>query len=328
MQDGTSRPKLDDVLWILSRIGSARYLNRFLVEAVIYAQRSPIRKAAIPMNQKTRPILEIALSCMIWSFSGVLSKSVPWNALSIVGFRSLIAVILLGIYRRSFRPVLTRGTWIGAGAVVTTGVLFIFANKLTSAANAIVLQYAMPIFIILHSVIFRHKRPSTLELVTVLTAAAGITLCFAQGFQGGGMLGNLLSLTSAVTYAVMFLAGQRNDCDALSFTYLGALLGCTLLVFMPFDSAIRANPIDWVYASLMGVCLGLGYLFFSAGMRNGISPLSAAIIANVEPILNPTWCFLFLGEQPGNLTLAGTIIVLAVVSGYTILSSKTAIRSS
>ncbi len=273
-----------------------------------------------------KAILQIALACTIWSFAGVLSKKVPWNAISIVGFRSLIAVILIGISRRSFRPKLTRGTWIGAGAVLATAILFIFANKLTSAANAIVLQYAMPIFVILYFVIFRHKRPSRLELGTVMAAGVGILLCFWQGFQSGGMLGDLLSLASAVTYAVMFLAGQRDDCDTSSFTYLGALIGCALLLFMPFDPAIRANPLEWSMAALMGVCLGLGYIFFSAGMKGGISPVSAAIVANVEPILNPTWCFLFLGEWPGGLTLSGAAIVLLVVFAYTFLSSRSYTR--
>ena len=142
------------------------------------------------------------------------------------------------------------------------------------------------------------------------------------------MLGDLLSLTSAVTYSVMFLAGQRDDCDALSYTFLGALIGCALLLFMPFDPAIRANPLEWLMAGLMGVCLGLGYIFFSAGMRGGVSPLSAAIVANVEPILNPTWCFLFLGEWPGLLTLSGAAIVLVVVFVYTLLSSRTEARTA
>lgn len=280
------------------------------------------------MQQKTKAILQIALACTLWSFAGLLAKKVPWNAISIVGFRSIIALLLVGINRRSFRPKLTTGTWIGASAVLATATLFIFANKLTSAANAIVLQYAMPIFVILYSVIFRKKRPSRLELGTVLAAGAGILLCFAQGLQGGGMLGDLLSLTSAVTYAGFFLAGQRDDCDALDFTYLGALIGCALLLFMPFDPAIRANPMEWFMAALMGLCLGFGYIFFSAGMRGGISPLSAAIVANVEPILNPTWCFLFLGEWPGLLTLSGAVIVLVVVFVYTLLSSRAEARSA
>ena len=280
------------------------------------------------MQPKTKAILQIALACTLWSFAGVLAKKVPWDAISIVGFRSIIALLLVGISRRSFRPKLTKGTWIGAIAVLTTAILFIFANKRTSAANAIVLQYAMPIFVILYSVIFRRKRPSRLELGTVIAASAGIILCFAQGLQGGGMLGDLMSLLSAVTYSVMFLAGQRDDCDALSYTFLGALIGCALLLFMPFDPAIRANPVEWLMAGLMGVCLGFGYIFFSAGMRGGISPLSAAIVANVEPILNPTWCFLFLGEWPGYLTLAGALIVLVVVSVYTILSSRTEARAA
>ena len=289
--------------------------------------KSSIREKVETMQPKTKAILQIALACTLWSFAGLLSKMVPWNALSIVGFRALVAVILVGIYRRDFRPKLSKGTWIGAGGVLTTAILFIFANKLTSAANAIVLQYAMPIVVILYSVVFRKKRPSRLETGTVLAAGAGILLCFAQGLKGGGMLGDLLSLLSAVTYAVMFLAGQREDCDALSYTYLGALAGCALMLFMPFDPAVSANPLEWLMAGLMGVCLGFGYIFFSAGMRSGISPLTAAIVANVEPILNPTWCFLFLREWPGYLTLSGALIVLIVVSVYTILSSRTQARA-
>ncbi len=274
------------------------------------------------MKRETKAVLQIALACAIWSFSGLLSKLVPWNALSIVGFRSLIAALILGACRRNFRPRLTKGTWLGAGSVLATAILFIYATKLTSAANAIVLQYAMPVFVILYAAVFQHRRPSALQLWTVLAVAAGVTLCFAQGFQGGGMFGDLMSFVSAATYAVMFLAGQRDDCDALSYTYLGALIGCALLLFMPFDPAIRPNLKEWGLAALMGVCLGLGYLSFSAGMRNGVSPLSAAIVANVEPILNPTWCFIFLREWPGYLTLAGAALVLAAVSVYTILSSR------
>jgi drug/metabolite transporter (DMT)-like permease len=77
-------------------------------------------------------------------FCGDSGQEVPWNAFPSWAFRSLIAVILVGISRRSFRPKLTKGTWIGACAVLATATLFIFANRLTSAANAIVLQYASP----------------------------------------------------------------------------------------------------------------------------------------------------------------------------------------
>jgi drug/metabolite transporter (DMT)-like permease len=279
------------------------------------------------MKRETKAVVQIALACGIWSFSGLLSKLVPWDALSIVGFRSLIAALILGAFRRDFRPRLTIGTWLGAGSVLATAILFIYATKLTSAANAIVLQYAMPVFVILYEAVFRRRRPGALQLWTVLAVACGVTLCFAQGFKGGGMLGNVLSFISAATYAVMFLAGQRDDCDALSYTYLGALIGCALLLFMPFDPAIRPNLKEWGLAALMGVVLGLGYLAFSAGMLSGVSPLSAAIVANVEPILNPTWCFLFLDEWPGYLALAGAVVVLAAVSLYTILSSRAAMQT-
>ncbi|HIU34863.1 MAG TPA: DMT family transporter [Candidatus Pullichristensenella excrementigallinarum] len=269
-----------------------------------------------------RGILEIVLSCASWSFAGLLSKFLPWNGLSISGVRALVAVLILGLYRKSFRPRLTRGCWLGAFGVVSTSVIFIFANKLTSAANAIVLQYAMPAVVIVYTAIARRRLPGLLDVGTVLVVLVGVTLCFCQAFESGGMLGNILALITAGTFAVVFLAGQREDCDALSYAYLGNLVAMLLIFYIPLDQGFTWEPIHWLTALAMGLCLGLGYLFFGMGMRDGVSSTMAAIVANVEPVLSPTWCFLFLGEKPGPLTIVGAAIVLVAVTCYTILASK------
>ena len=264
----------------------------------------------------------ILLACVCWSFGGLLSKLIPWNALTIAGFRALIAAIVLGAARKSYRPSNTFGTWLGAFGVMSTSVLFIFANKLTSAANAIVLQYAMPVVVILFEAVVRHRKPSKLDVVSVLVVLAGVILCFCQGLSGGGMLGNVLALGSAFIYAIVYLAAHRADCDALSYSYQGNLVAALLVLYMPFDQGVTADAGHFIAALGMGVCLTLGYLFFSFGMRRGVSAVTAAIVSNIEPILNPTWCFLFLGENPGPLSIAGAAIVLAAVTGYTILSSR------
>lgn len=227
------------------------------------------------------------------------SKLVPWNALTIAGFRALIAAIVLGAVRKSYRPANTFGTWLGAFGVMATSVLFIFANKLTSAANAIVLQYAMPVVVILFEAVVQHKKPSKLDAVSVLVVLLGVVLCFCQGLSGGGMLGNALAIGSAFTFAIVYLAARRPDCDALSYSYQGNLIAALLVLYMPFDAGVTANAGHFIAALGMGACLTLGYLFFSAGMRQGVSPVTAAIVSNIEPILNPTWCFLFLGKTPG-----------------------------
>jgi drug/metabolite transporter (DMT)-like permease len=259
------------------------------------------------MQNKRFPVVWIMLACVAWSFAGVLSKFVPWNALTLTGFRALVAAVILGLSRKSFRVVNTFGTWLGAFGVLTTSTLFIFANKLTSAANAIVLQYAMPI---------------RLDAAAVVVVTLGVVLCFFQGLSGGGMLGNALALLSAVTYATIYLAARRKDCDVLGYSYQGNLLAAVLVLFMPFDRGVGAVPVHFVAALGMGLCLTAGYLCFSRGMRAGVTPTTAAIASNIEPILNPTWCFLFLGEDPGPLTIAGALVVLFAVTAYTVIGAR------
>jgi drug/metabolite transporter (DMT)-like permease len=274
------------------------------------------------MQNKRFPVVWIMLACVAWSFAGVLSKFVPWNALTLTGFRALVAAVILGLSRRSFKVVNTFGTWLGALGVLTTSTLFIFANKLTSAANAIVLQYAMPIVVVLFEAVALKKRPRRLDAAAVVVVTLGVVLCFFQGLSGGGMLGNALALLSAVTYATIYLAARRKDCDVLGYSYQGNLLAAVLVLFMPFDRGVGAVPVHFVAALGMGLCLTAGYLCFSRGMRAGVTPTTAAIASNIEPILNPTWCFLFLGEDPGPLTIAGALVVLFAVTAYTVIGAR------
>ena len=273
------------------------------------------------MRSDRSSIACILLACVCWSFGGLLSKLIPWSAVSIAGFRALVAALALGAARRSYRLVNTPGTWLGALGVMGTSLLFIFANKLTSAANAIVLQYAMPVVVILFQAVVMHRRPSRLDAAAALAVLAGVVLCFCQGLSGGGMAGNLLALGSAFTYAIVYLAAHRPDCDVLSYAYQGNLVASLLALYIPFDPAVSASgPMDYLAALGLGLCLALGYLFFNAGMRHGVSPITAAIVSNIEPILNPTWCFFFLGEDPGLLSIIGAAVVLTAVTAYTILS--------
>ena len=254
-----------------------------------------------------------------FSFSGILSKLTTWSPLTVVAGRGLLAAIILGIARRSFKPKLGRGEWIGAIGLCGTGLLFMFANRLTTLANAIVLQYAMPIFVVLYCALVKREKPQKVELFAVIVMISGVCLCFAEGLGGGSILGDALALLSSVTYAALFLSARYGDCDSLDMVYLGQLMACCFLVFIPFDSGFSFTIQNLLVWLAMGTCLGVGYLLFALGMKGGISPLSAAVIANVEPVLNPTWAFLVLGENPGTLAIIGACIVLAAATMYSLL---------
>ena len=268
------------------------------------------------------PALLVALAGVCWSFAGVLSRFTAWNAFTLTGFRSIVAVLLLGAVRKTFRPRNTLWNWLGALGVAATSALFMTANKLTSAANAIVLQYAMTAIVIVVQIAFFRVRPRRLDVAAAVLVMAGVVLCFCQGLSSGRFLGDLVAFGSAFTWAGVFLAARMPGVDSLSYAYQGNLIACLFLLCMPFDPAVGAGGVGGALVPLaMGLCLGLGYVCFALGMRTGISPTVAAVVANIEPVLNPLWVLIFLGEAPGALSLLGAALVLVTVTVYSLCGS-------
>ena len=274
-------------------------------------------------DAQKRAALLVALAGACWSFAGLLSRFTTWSGFSLAGYRATIAVLLLGIIRKSFRPRNTLWNWIGALGVASTATLFMISNKLTSAANAIVLQYAMTAIVIVVQIVFFKVRPRRMDVGAAALVLLGVVLCFCQGLGRGQFLGDLLAFASAFTWAMVFLAAQMPGVDSLSYAYQGNLLAGLFLLYMPFDPAVRASaPVEWIVPTAMGLCLGLGYICFTRGMRAKLSPTVASIVANVEPVLNPLWVLIFLGEAPGMLSFLGAAVVLVTVTVYSLRSAK------
>ena len=264
--------------------------------------------------------LQVALGATFWSFAGVLGKWLSWNAFTINGLRSLVAAILMGVARRSFKVRLTRGTLLGALGVMLTSMLYMAAMKLTTSANAIVLQYAAPAFVILFCWLFYGQRPSLRSIVTAALIMLGVVLCFADRMGGGQLLGNLLALLSAVTFALVFFCARMPDANPSDYSYLGLLLCVPSAAYGFWDPAMSARPTEWLAVLGLGVCLAGGYYFISAAMGK-VSPIFTVLLSNLEPVLNPIWVALFLpglGETPGPLALLGAAIVLVTAAAYSL----------
>ena len=273
-------------------------------------------------NDQGKGAIYIILASVAWSFAGVLSKWAPWSAFSLVGARALVTVIVFGISRKSFKPVFSKGTWLGAIGVALTSALFIIANKLTTAANAIVLQYAMPIVVILGSWIFWGQKPGKVDVTAMLLTLGGVVLCFVGGFGRGSLLGDSIALFTAFTFALVFFAARLPDTDPMNYTFLGNLICSLFLFYIPFDPHFVINAQALLSALAMGICLAGGYYFFTAGMRSKVHPVTASIVANVEPVLNPFWTFLFLGENPGPYSVIGAALVILSVSVYGVVKAR------
>ncbi len=261
--------------------------------------------------------LQVALAAVSWSFAGVFSKSIPWSSVTQNGFRSLVAALLLALARGGFKVNLTRGNVLGALGVALTGVLFLWATKLTTAANAIVLQYAMPAFVILFCWLFYHQRPSRFSLIIAACIMLGVVLCSWQGLAGGNPLGDALAVLAGVTFALVFFCARMPGADSRDYSYLGVLFCAPTALYGFLDPAMTLEPRHWLMAAGMGVCLAGGYFFISKSM-NRVSPVTAALLSNLEPILNPVWVFLFVGEKPGPLTVLGAAVVLISATVYAI----------
>lgn len=275
-------------------------------------------------KQSLRGALLVLISAVFWSFSGVLSKSLAWNSFSKSSVRAVVAVLILAAYRKSFKVKLTKGVVIGALGVTLTSLTYMTALNFTTSANAIVLQYAMPLFVVIINFFFFRIKPHAGELISVALVFAGVILCCASNMAEGGF-GNICALVSALTYSAVFLASGIKGTSALDYTYLGNLLSLSWLFTVFTDKNVyfdAAHLNDWLLVLLMGVSLGLGYLFLSLGLKTA-TPITAAILENAEPVLNPIWVALVIHEVPGTLALIGSAIVLITVTVYSCLGGRT-----
>ena len=276
------------------------------------------------MNQSRIGAVQVAIGAIFWSFAGVLGKWIPWNALTTNGARSLIAVILLGLARGSFRVHFSKGNILGAVSVMLTSMLYMGAIKLTTSANAIVLQYAAPAFVILLCWLFYGQKPTRRSLLAAALIMLGVLLCFADKMGGGSTLGNILALLSAVTFALVFFCARMPDTNPSDYSFLGLILCTPSLLFAFGDPAFSLQPFCLLAAFGLGVCLAGGYYFVSAAM-NKVSPIAAVLLSNLEPVLNPIWVALFLpelGEVPHGLSLIGAAIVLITAAVYSLTGEK------
>ena len=264
-------------------------------------------------GERYKAIGFLIVTAILWSSGGLLIKWVSWNPIAIAGARSAIAVlVLLAVLRR---PHLT---WSfaqigGAIAYAASVILFVSATKLTTAANAILLQYTAPIYIALFGAWFLGERATRLDWITIFVVIGGMVLFFLDDLTTGGFWGNVCAISSGVTFAsfILFMRKQKSD-SPLESVLLGNIL--TALIGFPFMFEAMPSASSWVGLMLSGVLqLGLSHVLYATAIKH-VTALEAILISVIEPILNPVWVLLIMGETPGPWALLGGFIVLVSVT--------------
>ena len=274
------------------------------------------------MEQKKGLLLIFAAS-VLFSLGGLLIKVIPWQALSINSWRCGISVCILLLFAKvtGKKLKLTPGVLAGAAAMCLTVSSYALANKLTTAANAILIQFTNPVFVILFLWLFFHEKPKKLDIITCMVVFGGIACFFLDGLSAGNLLGNAVALFSGLCYAWVFLLNKIPGGDPLYST----ILGHAMCVLIGLPSAVRETEYSGqivLCAILMGVFqLGLAYLCFTIGIRTA-PPVSASLVSGIEPILNPVLVAIVLGESLSGLALLGGGIVFISIMIYNILTVR------
>ena len=270
-----------------------------------------------------RGVLCVFLASVFFSTGGVLVKLVPWSALAINGARNLIAAAVIGIFLlvTRHRLVFSRRVLVGAAALIGVTTLFTAANKLTTAANAIVLQFTAPVFVILFMLIFCRERPKRADVLACAAVLFGVILFFADGVRSGGLWGDAAALLSGVCYAGVFMMNAGERADALSSCFLGQLAAGVLLSPLCLRETDFSAPTLAAVLALGVVQVGLAYILLSLGIRH-IRPVTASLITGLEPIMNPLRAALFAGETISPLAAAGAVVVVGSVLVYNVWAAR------
>lgn len=250
-------------------------------------------------------------------------KLIPWNGMSINGGRNLIALLVIGAYLLLTKHPLRFNRYIALGAVCVSGtnILFCIANKMTTAANAIVLQFTAPIFVLLLSMAIWKKKPKKLDIITCAIVLAGVVCFFLDSLEMGGMLGNVLALISGLTYAGVFLLNEMPDSDPICSVFWGDVI--SVLTGLPFLLRETAfTPTALTSLVILGAFqVGLAYILICIGLKT-TPPVTASLISGIEPVLNPILVAVFYHETIGTMALLGAVIVIGSVVVYNALEAR------
>jgi len=280
-----------------------------------------------PAHRKSVGLLLI--TALGWSLGGVLMKLVDWPPLAVGGGRALVAaVFLLIVGGRGLRF-----TWSPlqlATALAYTGctILFAAATKLTTAANAVLLQYTAPVWVALFGAWLLQEKATRADWWTMAAAFIGMAMFLYDGLRINDLAGILLAIASGVSFAAMILLlRQQRAVSTIEPVIIGNLLG--FLIGLP---SICAAP--WPDQRSIGALLVLGvfqlgipYLLYARAIRH-VTALEAVLIPVIEPILNPVWVMLVIGEKPSPLAFLGGAIVLGAVTWRAIDSVRGRARSA
>ena len=270
---------------------------------------------------RLRAIVLLLLTALLWSTSGLFVKLLHWDPLSIFSARGIVAGVVFLIWLRRVPLRITPFLAAGAAGYMGAQFLFIFSTRLTTAANAIFLQYTAPIYVIIFGVWFLGERPRRIDWITMVVIFAGMMLFFGQGLTFEGFYGNLAAILGGVALAAMIVSTRaQKDSQPAQIFLIGSCLGG--LIGLPSVLQETWSLTDLAIIAYLGIFqTGLASALYSIAIRQ-VPALESNLILMLEPVLNPLWVFLVIGESPAPLAFLGGTIVLGAIATRAIIGAR------
>jgi len=264
---------------------------------------------------KSVGILAMAATAFLWSIAGLFIKVIDWNPIAIAGMRSLIASIVIFGYLKHPKIHFSFPQIAAAIANAATMLLFVSANKTTTAANAIILQYFAPVLTVFIGAILLKERTHVEHFTALPLVIAGIVLMFFDELSYGKLFGNVLAIMSAITFSFYFVfMRMQKDGSPLESILLSHWLTAAICIMISLFLPVPHITLKSLAAiAVLGIIqIGLSAILFSIAIKR-VSAVQGNLIAVIEPVFNPVWVFFAIGEAPGiHAMIGGGIVVLAV----------------
>ncbi|OIQ49640.1 EamA-like transporter family protein [Pseudodesulfovibrio hydrargyri] len=273
------------------------------------------------MSEKSKAILLMAATALIWSSGGLAIKLVQWNPMAITGVRSALAAATLAMLfrgRLTFR--FNRVQWAAALGYAGLLVTNVVATKLTTSANAILLAYTAPVYVALLApwLLGERTRPSDWAFIAV--TVGGMALFFLDRLSATGLWGNVVAVGTGLSYAVFTLCMRsQKDASPVESVILGH--GLTALAGLPFMFTAPPPAEAWLGLLYLGVLQqGVSLALYVWAIKR-LGALEAILIMMLEPIFNPVLVAVGYGEMPGPWAVAGGVAVIGAVTLRGVLSA-------
>ncbi len=275
-------------------------------------------------KEKYTGVLLMAATAILWSIAGLFIKIIDWNPFNIAFSRSLVASLFIIIFIRKIKFKFSFQLIAAGVANSLTMILFVLANKTTTAANAIILQYIAPIITAFLSYFLLKEKVGLENFISVIIITIGIIIMFFDKVSYGSLFGNIIAIISAFTFSFyfIFMRMQKDDStiESVLLSHILTVIICFMVsIFIPLP---KFSPLSIMAIFILGIFqLGVTSILFAMAIKK-ISAITANLIAVIEPVLNPIWVFVAIGEKPQlNSIIGGAIIVIAVTIA-SIISAK------